>query len=196
MSADLVSTLQSLRALVGAEEFATAAQEVLASPAPESSGKRRHRVKKEKKTREPTEWNKFVRSVWEELKKTSEKVKYSEAMSEACRRRPAPASGAAAASGGGGGAAVDNEAERRRVYQYLFQLQDSGVTNMLGCVPYLVKDCGLGQEAAEAYRVEYMEKYDEMERKYGRSAASESAGGAAATTEKKSGRGRKAATPA
>jgi hypothetical protein len=195
MSADLVSTLQSLRALVGAEEFATAAQEVLASPAPEP-GKRRRGVKKEKKTREPTEWNKYVRTVWEELKQSSDKVKYSEAMSEAKRRRPSPAEDAEPAAGGAAAAAQpveDTEAERRRVFQYLFKLQDSGRTNMLGCVPYLMRECGLEEYAAEAYREEYISKYDEMKRKYGGAAAEE-----AAPVEKKSGggRGRKAATAA
>lgn len=165
MNDALISNLQSLRALVGAEAFAAAAKEVLESPPP--TGKR-GRVKKEKKTREPTEWNKFVRTVWEELKQSTEKVKYCDAMLEATRRRASGAVGGAAAAAGGAPAEdADNEEERRRVFQYLFQLQDSGRTNMLGCVPYLVRECGLDESTAMDYREEYVRNYDALYAKYG-----------------------------
>lgn len=207
MSVNLFNALVSLRALVGAEEFATAVAEVLESPLPaEDKGKRGRgrpakEEKKEKKTREPTDWNKFVRTVWEEMKQTRKKVKYSEAMTEATARRaaakgPATSNKEAAAETEGmesgeaaGGEDSRSEEERKAVFRYLFELQDGGSINMLACVPYLTSRFGFDKYVGEDYRAEYMQDYSALKAKYGEAEDTPAAASAAsAASEKSSGK--------
>jgi hypothetical protein len=126
--------------------------------------RRRRRDKKERTKRGPTEWNNYVKEVWDDMKKSSEKVKYSQAMTEAKRRRD---------SAEADGAAVSQEAPQEskeerdaKVYNFLFDLQASGVTNMLGCVPYIQEEFGMERGEAEGYREEYMSSYRELRAKY------------------------------
>lgn len=210
---DLVNCLLSLRTLVGEEEFRVAVQTVLngaegaAAPGKGKRGRPAKKEKKEKKTREPTEWNRFVKTVWDEMKLTADKVKYSEAMSEAKRRREATASASSdGVSLAAGAAALDAdesapllpslppppppqyEDQRRRVFQYLFDLQESGVTNMLGASPYLVKDLGLNHTDADEYLDEYISDYDELKAKYGSAAPEPAAAPAPAPAHAKKGK--------
>ena len=51
---------------------------------------------------------------------------------------------------------TDNE-----VVIFLDNLRESGVTNMFGAVPYLVKEFGFDEELASAYLLEWMRNFGE-----------------------------------
>lgn len=52
--------------------------------------------------------------------------------------------------------------EEQRAFQFLFDLQASGRTNMMGAPRYLVNELGLDHGAAEDYTSRYMAEYDEL----------------------------------
>lgn len=193
---DLLNVLLGLRAMAGEEAFAEACRSILdGSAAVEGGGKGKRgrpskKEKKEKKTRERTPWNIFVGEVWAEMKKTSEKVKYSEAMSEAKRRKDAgaemPVVAAAAEAVAAAVLSSDadkgaDEAKRKLVFSYLFELQESGKTNMMGAGPYLQDQFGMDKYEAEDYLTEYISNYSELKAKYGEPAPAPVSPPAAAT---------------
>jgi len=59
------------------------------------------------------------------------------------------------------------EAERESVFRYMFDLQKSGVTNMLGSDRYVQRHFGFPLEKAEKYLNEYLENYNGLYLKYG-----------------------------
>jgi hypothetical protein len=52
------------------------------------------------------------------------------------------------------------------VYQYLFELQASGRTNMIDCCPFLVDRFQMTQAEATDVRQHYIRNYCELKRKY------------------------------
>lgn len=74
----------------------------------------------------------------------------------------------------GDAAAVDRivgeiaaERDDDKVYEFLFNLQESNVTNMMGCVPYLQEEFPeMSKEEAQEYRKNYINKYSELRAKY------------------------------
>jgi len=76
------------------------------------------------------------------------------------------------ASGGGGDAPAaaelldPAEEERRKVFKYLFTLQASGSTNMMGAGPYLEKEFSFSTEKANDYMLELISKYQALKAKY------------------------------
>ena len=48
------------------------------------------------------------------------------------------------------------------VYNYLFDLQESGEVNMFGSVPYIKRTFGVNEDIASKYLVNYIENYDEL----------------------------------
>lgn len=56
------------------------------------------------------------------------------------------------------------------VFQYLFELQNSGKTNMLGCKPYLMEEFGMTDAEAGDIRQQLVSHYSEMKAKYGKPA--------------------------
>ena len=122
----------------------------------------------------------------EEAKK---EITYKMAMTEAGRRRKdAPAAPAEAKApvtaepiiemapesdddgGGSDGIEVDgvpSSYDPATVYQFLFDLQDSGIINMMACAPELQNEFGMTRKEAEAVRSEYMSRYSELKKKYG-----------------------------
>jgi 3-oxoacyl-[acyl-carrier-protein] synthase III len=77
-------------------------------------GRKAKKEKKEVKKRGQTEWNKFVATVWEEMKQTREKVKYSEAMTEAKKRLESTTSKAEEVSAPAVVEAVASVAEKKK----------------------------------------------------------------------------------
>ena len=77
-----------------------------------------------------------------------------------------------ASGGGGGGAEAAQEPldpvedERRKVFKYLFTLQASGSTNMMGAGPYLQGQFSFSSGQAEAYVLEYISSYQALKAKY------------------------------
>jgi hypothetical protein len=69
-------------------------------------------------------------------------------------------------AGEGAGEGAD-EAKRKLVFSYLFELQESGKTNMMGAGPYLQEQFGMDKYEAEDYLTEYMSNYSELKAKYG-----------------------------
>lgn len=51
-------------------------------------------------------------------------------------------------------------------FAYLFQLQESGVTNMFGAVPYLMKR-GMGRQKATDILSHWMDNYEEIAKELG-----------------------------
>lgn len=47
-----------------------------------------------------------------------------------------------------------------KYFQYLFELQESGRTNMFGAAPYLQKAYGLDKTEAKNVLLEWMENYE------------------------------------
>jgi hypothetical protein len=80
------------------------------------------------------------------------------------------ASQASGAGGGGAEAAQEPldpvEDERRKVFKYLFTLQASGSTNMMGAGPYLQGQFSFSSGQAEAYVLEYISSYQALKAKY------------------------------
>jgi hypothetical protein len=56
----------------------------------------------------------------------------------------------------------------KAVYQYLFDLQESGVVNMLGCKPYLQREFSMTDPEADDVRQEYVSRYRKLKEKYGK----------------------------
>tara|TARA_R110001592_G_scaffold51598_2_gene158537 strand:+ start:82 stop:279 length:198 start_codon:yes stop_codon:yes gene_type:complete len=52
--------------------------------------------------------------------------------------------------------------EWKEHYAYLFELQESGATNMYGASPYLVARCGLDRRTAQKVLISWMENYGEI----------------------------------
>jgi hypothetical protein len=50
-----------------------------------------------------------------------------------------------------------NDEQRARYYQYLYDLRDSGRTNMFGAAPFLQRRFGLARRDAEAVLLEWMD---------------------------------------
>ena len=63
--------------------------------------------------------------------------------------------------------------DRAAVFRYLFELQDSGATNMLGADSYLVKKFGMSAATADDFVGEYIDNYDALRAKYGPEAEAE-----------------------
>jgi len=59
------------------------------------------------------------------------------------------------------------EEERMQVFNYMFDLQKSGVTNMLGCTSYIRNRFGFNLAKAQEYLSEYIENYDDLYLAYG-----------------------------
>ena len=53
-------------------------------------------------------------------------------------------------------------------YVYLEELRQSGVTNMFGATPYLREEFGLGRRDAIMFLSSWMDNYDELIEKKGR----------------------------
>lgn len=61
---------------------------------------------------------------------------------------------------------VPDTYDAAQVYQFLFDLQDSGHMNMLACPPELQRRFGMSRQEAEDVRAEYMSRYNELYAKY------------------------------
>ena len=58
--------------------------------------------------------------------------------------------------------------EKDEIFQYLFELQSSGVTNMFGAVPYAQKEFPhLDQKEVKAIVMEWMKNYSEIHDRMG-----------------------------
>jgi hypothetical protein len=77
------------------------------------------------------------------------------------RGRPPKAPKAAAES------APSHTEEEQEAFRYLFRLQESGRTNMLGAPAYLVRELGTDRAEAERLTGEYMANYAELQKLYG-----------------------------
>lgn len=74
-------------------------------------------------------------------------------------------------------AVKDEKPTEEAVYNFLFDLRDSGATNMLGCVPYLQEEFpALTKTEAEGYRQNYVSKTKELLAKYRPAPATEKKG--------------------
>lgn len=201
---NVLSILKELSAALGQEAVKTACEQFLGSK----------KQKKERKPRGKSSWNVEVDKVLEEMQAAAgegETVTYKMAFAEASRRKregdpeaqakyeayrakvEAKRAEKAAAKGGAPepAASVEPAYDDAKVYNFLFDLQESGVTNMLGCVPYLQEEFGMEKAAAEEYRKAYVSKYAELRAKYRPQPAKEDK-----PTEEKKGRGRPKKTAA
>jgi hypothetical protein len=59
-----------------------------------------------------------------------------------------------------------SESRNREIYNYLFRLQESGTTNMMGCARYLVERFGLTKDDANTYAQKYRTEYSSLKEKY------------------------------
>jgi hypothetical protein len=57
---------------------------------------------------------------------------------------------------------VPREVTDETVYNYMFDLQDSGEVNMLGSTPYIKRAFGFNEDIASKYLINYIENYDEL----------------------------------
>ena len=178
----VLTILNALSEELGADKVRLACQEFLGDVKPK---------KKERKPRGKSSWNLEVDKVLEEMRAAAgdgEAVTYKMAYAEASRRKregdpeaqakyeayrakvEAKRAEKAAAKGSAPAAALAPASEPAyddaKVYNFLFDLQASGVTNMLGCVPYLEKEFGMEKAEAEEYRKNYIDKYRELRAKY------------------------------
>jgi len=55
-----------------------------------------------------------------------------------------------------------NVKKDERFYRYLYQLQRSGITNMMGAAPYLQSHFGLDKNTAREILQTWMNKYEEI----------------------------------
>jgi hypothetical protein len=177
---NVLSILKELSAALGKETVTAACEQFI-------GGKKKE--KKERKPRGKSTWNLEVDKVLEEMQAAAgegEKVTYKMAYAEASRRKregdpeaqakyeayraKVEAKRAEKAAAKGGAAAAEPAPEPAyddaKVYNFLFDLQESGVTNMLGCVPYLQDEFGMEKADADAYRQNYLSKYGELRAKY------------------------------
>jgi hypothetical protein len=60
--------------------------------------------------------------------------------------------------------------EEQRVFQYLFDLQASGRTNMMGAPRFLVNELGLNRADADDYTSRYMAEYKKLAKTFGSAA--------------------------
>jgi hypothetical protein len=58
------------------------------------------------------------------------------------------------------------ESRNREIYNYLFRLQESGTTNMMGCARYLVERFGITKADANSYAEKYISNYNSLKEKY------------------------------
>ena len=56
---------------------------------------------------------------------------------------------------------------KETVFDYLDELQESGVTNMLGAAPYIAAHFDVEYETARALLIEWMKTYGERHQKHG-----------------------------
>jgi hypothetical protein len=61
---------------------------------------------------------------------------------------------------------VPRQVTDESVYNYMFDLQESGEVNMLGSVPYIKHTFGCNEDIASNYLVNYIENYDELYKMY------------------------------
>jgi hypothetical protein len=54
---------------------------------------------------------------------------------------------------------AEDGGSEQQFFEYLDLLRDSGVTNMFGAVPYLVRDCGLSRPAATRVLATWMRTF-------------------------------------
>jgi hypothetical protein len=54
-----------------------------------------------------------------------------------------------------------DENQRGAVFEYLEVLRDSGVTNMLGAVPYLMDQFGFTKDEARCWLAEWIKSFQE-----------------------------------
>ena len=59
-----------------------------------------------------------------------------------------------------------DEEERKQVLQFMFNLQASGITNMINSDSYLQKRFGFTKSKAEAYLFDYIDNYSELQAQY------------------------------
>jgi len=87
---------------------------------------------------------------------------------KAKKSKPAPAAAPVAAPAPAPAAAPETPIESldRKVYQYLFDLQDSGVCNMLNSDQYLRRNFGISADAADEYVENYLSNYAALRKKY------------------------------
>lgn len=151
------------------------------------------KVKKERKPRGKSSWNLEVDVVLGEMRaalatagESEESIKkkatYKMAYAEASRRRKEKAAPTLPTTDDidfgdtppdtdedDGGVAVDGVPETYdagQVYQFLFDLQDSGRINMLACPPELQGRFGMTSQESEDILSEYMSRYSELKAKY------------------------------
>ena len=55
-----------------------------------------------------------------------------------------------------------NTKTNEKYYRYLFQLQESGATNMFGAAPYLISKFGLERNEAKEVLLSWMDGYQDI----------------------------------
>lgn len=169
---NVLTILKELSVVLGKDSVQAACEQFI-------GGKKKE--KKERKPRGKSSWNLEVDKVLEEMQAAAgeEKVVRKMAFAEASRRRRE----------GNPEAQAEYEAYRAKldakradkaaktdeipvthddsaVYNFLFNLQESGSTNMLGAAPFLQKEFDMNREDANKYVKNYMDNYDELRSTY------------------------------
>jgi hypothetical protein len=210
---NVLSIIKELSSALGKEAVQAACEQFI-------GGKKKE--KKERKPRGKSSWNLEVDKVLEEMQAAcltagaGEKVTYKMAYAETSRRKREgdPEAQAKYETYRAKVEAKRAQAEQKKapavhpskpsrqvatdanIYNFLFNLKDSGVTNMQGAtlaptleaLTYLQEEFGMSEEDAELFRKKYVANYRELRAKYRPESSSETA--VDATVEQKKGRGR------
>ena len=214
---NVLSIIKELSSALGKEAVQAACEQFI-------GGKKKE--KKERKPRGKSSWNLEVDKVLEEMQAAcltagaGEKVTYKMAYAETSRRKREgdPEAQAKYETYRTKVEAKRAQAEQKKatakapavhpskpskqvatdanIYNFLFSLKDSGVTNMqsatlaptLEALTYLQEEFGMSKEDAEAYRKKYVANYRELRAKYCPESSAETA--VDVTVEQKKGRGR------
>jgi hypothetical protein len=198
---NVLSIIKELSAALGKEVVQAACEQFV-------GGKKKE--KKERKPRGKSSWNLEVDKVLEEMQAAchtagaGEKVTYKMAYAETSRRKREGDPEAQVkyeayrakvetkraqaeqkkATAKAPVASVKSKPTDAEIYNFLFDLQDSGKTNMMGCDSYLRKQFGMSQADADKHQENYINNYNDLHAKYRPTPLVE------ATTEQKKGRGR------
>ena len=155
------------------------------------------KVKKERKPRGQTSWNKMVDEVLEDMRKTNPETTHRMAFEEAGKRKRAgnpdaqakyeerraakevkraakatqsdvktPAPAAALPPVATQVLEDARELERKKVFNFLFGLQEQGTVNMAASAPNLVRAFKFTQKKSDDYVNEYTNTYDALREKY------------------------------
>ena len=202
-SVNVLSIIKELAAALGKETVQAACEQFVGS---------KKKEKKERKPRGKSSWNLEVDKVLQEMQAAcqtegaGEKVTYKMAYAETSRRKregdpeaqlkyeayraKVETKRAQAeqkkATAKAPVASVKSKPTDAEIYNFLFVLQDTGVTNMqslthnLASLQYLQEEFGMSKEDADVYRKNYVANYSELRAKYCPEPA----------TEEKKGRGR------